>query len=227
MKCVRAWGISVASLLASLVYSGSAVASGGHFFVDDAALMRAGSCQLETWVTRTRPEETLYFTPMCNVTGGFELSLPFVYSLSGDDLTHVGMEYKTVFYDRGRGPAFAFSAGGLFDLNEDDVSDVYINLPMSVQLVDQVVFHANIGLRHDNLRSDTYTTWGLASSVRLPAGPQLIAEVGGDREHDPLIGFGVRFGLGGSRWTLDLGIRRDTGTDRNSYTIGLNSPAVF
>jgi hypothetical protein len=126
-----------------------------------------------------------------------------------------------------QGPNIAWSVGGNYNLSDDRVQDIYLNLPVSLQVAESVVMHLNAGVLYDRFDRETYGTWGVATNIKLADGPLLIAEVAGDNEHDPVIGAGLRFHVGATSWTLDLGISRDTGPGKNSYTIGLNIPSIF
>ena len=68
------------SLIASggFVFAAAAHAAGGHFDVDDAAVLEPGHCQYETWVTRapSASATAFHFGPGCRV-GPVELALNY------------------------------------------------------------------------------------------------------------------------------------------------------
>jgi hypothetical protein len=202
-------------------------ANGGHFLVDDAGISPGGSCGLETWVSRINSTNLATLSPFCNFTGGSEWTLPLVYNLEGTELVYMGLEYKTVWLDTGRGPALAFDTGVLYSRIAREFEEYYINIPASFQLLENLTLHLNAGGRHDRADRDTYATWGLAATVKTVNGPVLIMEYADDDRHDPWIAAGARFRVGATRWTLDLGVARDTGSGDNMFTIGLNIPRFF
>jgi len=50
---------------------------------DDARIVDAGSCQVETWVTRNRNDTEYWALPGCNFTGNLEISIPRIDILAG------------------------------------------------------------------------------------------------------------------------------------------------
>lgn len=211
----------------ALVSSGPVWANSGHFAVDDAGIIPGGTCGLETWVSRMDSVNVATLNPSCNFLGGAQWSLPLTYNLENSELTHMGLEYKTVLWDSGRGPALAFDAGVNYSRVASQVQEYYINIPASFQTLENLTLHINVGAIHDRPASDTFAAWGLGATVKTVNGPNLIVEVADNDRDDPWVGAGARFGIGASHWTLDLGVARDTGPGENIYTLGLNSPSFF
>lgn len=207
--------------------SANVLASGGHFLVDDGSITPRNTCQLETWATRTSPATSLSLNPACNFTGLAEWSLPTTYNLRNDEFSLIGVERKAMLFSQNRGPSLAWSVGSNYDLAADRVQDVYLNVPASVQVAESVVMHLNGGVLYDRFERDTFVTWGAGTNIKIADGPLFIAEIAGDHERDPIIGAGLRFHVGTTSWTMDLGASRDTGPGKNSYTIGLNIPSIF
>jgi len=223
MNRIKAFLITAAAGLgANLVW-----ANGGHFAVDDASIMPGANCGVETWVSRVRSTNIATVNPQCNFTGGSEWALPLVYDLDSSELAYMGLGYKTVWLDSARGPALAFDTGFLYDRQNREFDNFYINIPASLQVLENVTMHLNAGVRHDRVPRDTYATWGLAATVKTVNGPLLIMEYADDDQHDPLVGIGARFRIGATHWTLDLGAARETGPGENIFTIGLNIPQFF
>jgi hypothetical protein len=214
-------------LMLTGVVSANAVASGGHFLVDDGSVTPRNTCQLETWITRTSPVTTMTLAPACNFSAAAEWSLPTTYNLRTDEFSEIGLQRKAMLFGQRRGPSVAWSAGVNYSLSTDRVSDIYINFPVSLQVAESVVMHLNAGALYDRFDRETYATWGAATNIKVSDGPLLIAEIVGDDERDPIIGAGLRFHMGATSWTLDLGVSRDTGPGKNSYIVGLNIPSIF
>ncbi|MDQ2077173.1 hypothetical protein [Marinimicrobium sp. ABcell2] len=223
MKHIKVLCLAAAACLGANL----AWANGGHFAVDDAGIAPGGSCGMESWISRVDSTNTATLSPMCNFTGGSEWTLPLVYNLEGSELAYMGLEYKTVWLDTGRGPALAFDAGFMYNRLARDFEEYYINIPASFQALENLTLHLNTGARHEPDARDTYATWGLAATVKTVNGPVLIMEYSDDDRYDPLIAAGARFRVGATRWTMDLGVAHDTGPGDNIFTIGLNIPRFF
>jgi len=226
VKCFRPLCM-VAATLASLCFAPMVAANGGHFMVDDAAIAPPRTCQLETWVTRQSPETTMTLNPACNITGGSEWSIPIEYDTVNSETRAMGLEYKTVLFHPNRGPAIAVSGGAMYQRAESAVRDVYLNVPVSWQIIDPLTLHLNGGVMHDRALDDTYATWGLAGTLKTISGPVLIAEYTDNDRYDPTYGLGARFTIGSTRWTLDMGVARDTHLEETAYTLGINIPRLF
>lgn len=223
MKRINAFFlVVVACLSANFTWANS-----GHFAVDDASITPGGNCSMDSWVSRVDSVNMSTVSPKCNFTGGSEWELPLVYDLDSGHMAYMGLNYKTVWWDNARGPALAFDTGFLYDRRTRKFDSYYVNIPASLQVMENVTMHLNGGVRHDRVPSDTYATWGLAATIKTISGPLLIMEYSDNDEHDPLFGFGARFRLGVTQWTLDLGVARDTGPGENIFTIGLNIPRFF
>ena len=213
---------------ASILMAVKAGANGGHFLVDDAATTPPQTCALETWVTRMDPTTRATVAPMCNITGASEWKLPLEYNLSNDELTTIGLDYKRVLWASRSGPALAGSAGFRYNRVTSEMDTYYLNIPLSFQPMDSLTLHLNGGVEHDRPLDDTYATWGVAATFKPVTGPIWILEMyDNDRRQDPIIAGGARMNVGSTRWTLDLGLARDTQLDETAYTLGINIPRLF
>ncbi len=210
-----------------ILVSAQSWANGGHFKVDDAAITPPGVCQLEGWLTRNDAITAGVLKPACNFGGAADWSLPVSYDLSSDEALGVGLEYKTVWLDIGGGPALAFDAGFNYSLVTNEVDQLYVNLPISLQVLENLTLHANLGGLHDRLEDQDYGTWGLAATWTTINGPQLIAEAADNHREEPIFGIGARFGLGPTRWRLELCAAHNSNSEENTYTLGLNIPRLF
>lgn len=216
------------AVTAGILVSAQGWANGGHFNVDDASIVPPRACELESWLSRSDSDVTVgVLKPACNFTGGAEWSLPISHDLSNDETLGLGLRYKTVWLDTGSGPALAFDAGFNYNLVADELDEVYLNLPISLQVLENLTLHANLGGRHNRLEDRSYGTWGLAATWTTINGPKLIAEATDNHRDEPIFGIGARFGLGTTRWTMDLGIAHNSNSQENTYTLGLNIPRLF
>lgn len=226
VKHFRPLSVAVAALVGWCL-SPMVAANGGHFMVDDAAITPPRTCQLETWVTRQSPDTAVTVNPACNILGGSEWSLPIEYDTVNSETRAVGLEYKTVLFHPNRGPAIAVSGGAMYQRADSAVRDIYLNVPVSWQIIDPLTLHLNGGAMHERDLDDTYATWGLAATLKTISGPVLIAEFTDNDRYDPIYGVGARFTIGSTRWTLDLGVAHDSHLEENAYTLGINIPRLF
>jgi hypothetical protein len=72
----------------------------GHpLIVDDASLVDAKACQLETWMERRSESATYWILPACNFTGNLELTVggAWTYKARSTRNTGVVLQGKTIF----------------------------------------------------------------------------------------------------------------------------------
>ncbi|MGD8174388.1 hypothetical protein [Marinimicrobium sp. ARAG 43.8] len=222
------WLLSLIMALGTASTSLTAGANGGHFMVDDASIAPPSNCELETWVTRLDPNTVATAVPTCNFTGASEWSMPVRYNISDSETEAVGLQYKRVLWSTSSGPTLAVSAGTQYSLLSDEFGKFYVNLPLSVQPLENLTVHFNGGLTHDRVLDDTYANWGVAATLKPLTGPVWILEMADNEwRSDPVFAAGARMPIGSTRWTLDLGVARDTQWDETAYTIGINIPNLF
>ncbi|MCH8501568.1 MAG: hypothetical protein LAT77_06620 [Aliidiomarina sp.] len=197
----------------------TALANGGHFLVDDAAITDPGHCQLESWVSRVDSHTTLIAVPACTTQRGWELSVPFVYDWQNSQVAALGFEAKTMLAE-GQSSALAISSGIEFDQVADTFAGGFINVPYSHALNSAIELHVNLGTAYTHEDSAWDATYGLATTFAIAAKTALIVEgaaVGDDR---PTLAVGLRHATG--RVELDTSVARDRENRETIYTIGLN-----
>lgn len=202
-----------------LLSSPMALANGGHFLVDDADIVPAGECALESWVQRADGANVFATNPICTTQNGWEFTLPLVYNISDSQAEEVGLEAKTIVSDDFMGGAVTVSFGGFYDLDNDTLLGGFVNIPFSRAAAFGMV-HVNLGAEYDDLASAWDPTWGLATTHAITGQQELILEVAGAGSDTPTAAVGTRLANGGIE--LDASVGRDFEHNDNIFTLGLN-----
>lgn len=208
------------SALALALSSSLAYANGGHFLVDDATITDPGTCQLETWISRSSGESVWHLMPACSSAAGWEFTLPLIYSFSNSKLNAVGLEAKTILTDDFANGALAISVGVEMDTVNDEFAGGFINIPYSRELTPEWTLSLNAGTAFDHANSNWSATWGAASAFAFNQHFEVIAEVMSSDADNPTLGLGARYQF--NRFDLDASVARDTETNNTIYTIGVN-----
>lgn len=176
---------------------------------DDARIVDAQACQVESWVKRN-PDSTEYWAqPACNFTGNLELSLGAAKGKDdhGTRTTDVVLQAKTLFKPlEPDGWGWGLAVG-------------------------HVRHHANVGWLHEREARRHRMTWGLGTEAQWSASSWLIAEVFGQHQGTPFYQVGIRHWLVPGHVQVDTtyGNRAGSGTQERWLSIGLRllSPAFL
>jgi hypothetical protein len=199
---------------------------------DDARIVDAKACQVESWVRTNAASRESWALPACNPTGGAELTFGGARTrVDGEAAatTDIQAQAKTLFrplVTNGWGYGLAvgtvrhpnLAGGGRFP------GDLYAYVPASVSFADDaVVAHANVGALRRKEDGQRFLTWGLAAETRLDARLQLVTEAFGQQVGNPFFQLGLRFWLVPDRLQVDATYGNRFGsTDENRwYSIGL------
>jgi hypothetical protein len=195
---------------------------------DDARIVEARSCQVESWYRGSRGRAEYWALPACNFTGNLELTAGGARTRADGPLrtTDLVVQGKTLLKTlEPNGWGIALAAG--FDQHpQGDAGDRddYAYVPASFSFRDDaVVAHANLGwLREGDTRRD-HLTWGLGTEVRLSAGTWLIAETFGQDRETPFHQLGLRHWLVTDRIQIDAtyGDRNGGDTGAHWFSVGL------
>lgn len=207
---------------------------------DDARIVDAKACQLETWLRFNRGSTEYWAQPACNFTGKLELTF-------GGALTHsegrtrtsdVVLQGKTVFKPLETNDwGWGLAVGHVRHPNTpgSGSGDWYAYVPLTLSLRDDRVFiHANVGwLSQAPARSlaspdvrigrTQRPTWGLGTEVQLAANTWWIGETFQQGAGRPFFQTGVRHWLVKDRLQLDatVGNRLRRDTQERWFSIGL------
>lgn len=196
---------------------------------DDARIVDAKACQLETWV-RQAPDDTQYWAlPGCNVSGNFELTLggARTHDTEGTRTSDVLIQGKTLFKTlepNGWGWGLAVGSISHPDHSDKQYGDIYAYVPASFSFRDdQTLLHANLGWQHKRQEQRDFLTWGLGFENQLDARTWLIGESFGQNEGKPYAQFGLRYWLVPDRVQIDTTYGNRIGgiSEERWFSIGL------
>lgn len=166
--------------------------------VDDASILDAKSCQLESWRAHGGGQSEAWAMPACNFGGDWEMALGA--ARIGASTTTL-LQGKTVFRplatdDWGIGLVLARQAGAGAAWSA--------NVPFSVSLGgDRLVLHANTGLQRDTVEKSSAASWGLGADIALGKRSGLTVETLGQQRGRPLRQAGLRHSLLHDRLQID------------------------
>jgi hypothetical protein len=206
---------------------------------DDARIVDAKACQVESWARRSRDSMEYWALPACNPTGNAELTFGGARSTLGDErgFTNQVMQVKTLFrpYEPG-GWGVGLAVGTARHPHRDSATrwpgDPYLYVPFSAAVgSDDWVMHVNAGAVRRRDLSRTHTTWGLGSELRLSPSAYFIPEVFSSDRGRPFYQAGVRYWLVKDRMQVDAtsGNRIGSGSREQWFSVGLRllSPAFL
>lgn len=192
---------------------------------DDARVVDAKACQLESWVRRNRHSTEYWALPACNFTGNLEVTLGGALTRQQDGstrMTDVQMQGKTIFKPLETNGWGLGLAAGTVRHARTDARDWFAYVPTSFSLRDDaVVIHTNVGWLRDGEARRDRATWGLGTEARLAERTWLIAETfrqGGGR---PFHQFGLRHWLVPERIQVDATYGNRNGGGERWFSIGL------
>lgn len=215
------------SIAAAALLVGSAHAA-RPMNTDDARIVDAKACQLESWVKHPKGHTEFWAQPACNFTGNLELTVGGALArMDGDTRASAQMiQGKTLFKPlQTNGWGLGLTLGMQRDprAGAGGGHDLYAYVPASFSFRDdKVVLHTNTGwLREQGTRSNRFT-WGLGSEIQMLERTWLIAETYGQGAHRPFMQVGLRHWLVPERVQIDAtyGNRIGEGSQR-WFSLGL------
>lgn len=145
--------------------SGSAVAAGGHFEVDDATLVGTGHCQLEVWAFRGKAlgEEGQHLGPAC-AFGGIEwgLNLDRLRLRGSGPVDWWGPGLKWVVDPVAQRLSLGLALGASRRLHGGGGSVTTAYVPVTIWPAPGLQLHANLGTDHEPQLGST-RRYGLAA----------------------------------------------------------------
>ena len=200
---------------------------------DDARIVDAKACQLDSWGKDNRDSAEYWALPACNFTGNLELTLGGALTRMGGDIrtTDVQLQGKTLSRPLEANDWVIGPAAGMVRHSQADAGkqDWYTNVPPGFSFRDDaVVVHTNVGwLREGETRRNCLTR-GLGTEVELAEQIWLIAETFGQNQGKPFHQLGLRHWLVSDRVQLDAtyGNRNGSGSGERWFSIGLRLLSV-
>lgn len=204
---------------------------------DDARLVDAKSCQVESWVRTNRGSREYWALPGCNFTGNLEITLggTITKDALGSETSDVAMQVKTLIKTlEPNGWGIGFAAGNVRHPHEHSsfAGDIYAYVPASFSFYDdRLVLHANVGAQRLKSESRTRPTVGLGGEAQISSNTWLIAEAFKQAEGRPFFQAGVRHWVVPNRVQIDTtyGNRFGSNSQERWFSIGLRllSPAFL
>lgn len=178
---------------------------------DDARLVDAKACQVESWFRKTQNGKESWALPACNFTGNLELTLGggVLHSDGAEQTRDVVFQAKTLFRPmQTNGWGVGLSVGNIVHSDgtrrPKALGDLYVNVPISVAFADDAfVIHSNTGLLHERIDSSVRFTWGLAAETRLSDRVYLVTETFGRTRDKTQYQLGLRFWIVPDRIQVD------------------------
>ena len=226
-----------------LLAAALAAASGAHaarpMITDDARIVDAGACQVESWARRNVDSTELWALPACNPWGNAELTFGGAFTNAGGHtrFTDNQAQVKTLFrpYEPG-GWGVGVAVGTLRRLQRDTArgwpGDAYFYVPLSFAAgSDDLVLHVNAGASRHRDEGRTQATWGLGAEARINPRLYFIPETFSNDRGRPFFQAGLRFWVVPDRMQVDAtyGNRLVSESRERWFSIGVRllSPRWF
>lgn len=210
------------ALLAAM-FSPLAMASGGHWLVDDAAIFPRGTFAIETWYEDLADGNVFMAQPAHTFSNGVETTLVLEFPNRG--LQRFGVEAKGLWRDIDAGDAFGFGwvAGTRHD-RSGSLEETFFYLPATVESRTGLWRgHVNIGIAREHLDERRNLLFaGVSNQLALTDSVELIAEFWSSNQSERLVQAGFRFALGDLPGVIDISHGRELNAPRERWTtIGL------
>lgn len=203
------------------------------FNTDDARLVDAGGCQIETFVKQQGKfgEREAWFLPGCNPGGNLELTFGGLNIRNDADgrASTVIAQGKTMLkplQTNGYGIAATLGAARQRPFAADPAShwSPFVNLISSISLQNDVtVIHVNAGAQDDRNTGVLRPTWGLGAEILVAPRLYAILESYGQKGEKASQQIGLRYWIVPERVQVDgtLGSQRSGPPARNWISLGL------
>jgi two-component system sensor histidine kinase TctE len=197
---------------------------------DDARMVDAKACQVESWARRGRDATEYWALPACNPLGSFELTIggAATHEEGTTRFTQQQLQVKTLFrpYEPG-GWGIGLSVGAIRHARREVAGgwpgDRYFYVPFSIAAgSDDWVVHANLGAVHRRDEQRTVLTWGFGNEIRMTPRAYFIPEVFRSESGRPFYQAGVRYWVVPDRLQMDatFGNRLGSSTREHWVSVG-------
>lgn len=199
---------------------------------DDARIVDAKACQLESWVKSNRNSDEFWALPACNFSGNLEVTAGAARTHI-DQATHTTaqvLQGKTLFRTLETNSwSWGLAVGHIQHPDQRNRlgGDVYAYVPATFSFRDDRVFvHTNLGWLREQQNGRHHATWGLGTEMQMTDRTWLIGESFGQNQGSPFYQVGVRHWLVPNHVQIDTtyGNRFGSGGvkgDERWFSIGL------
>ena len=203
---------SLRAVLASLIAAAPLPLHAARpMITDDARVVDARACQVESWVRRNEGSTEFWAIPACNLTGNLEIAMGGSRTREAGDTrtTDVQVQGKTLFKPlETNGWGIGLAIGHLRHPDEGGrggfARGLYGYVPLSVSFADDLaVLHVNAGLMRPAGESRHRVTAGVGAEVRLHPRLFFIPEVFRQEAGRPFFQTGFRFWVVPERFQVD------------------------
>ena len=196
---------------------------------DDARIVDAKSCQLESWVRDSKNVTEYWALPACNVSENLEVTIGG--SLEGDSghssFANELYQMKSIIQPIATNQTgYSIVLGNGRDpkrtMNKV-IQDWYLNVPISYPYNDRLVIHTNLGVTHLTDEKTEKMNWGLSSEYNYNEHIDLISEIFNQSSNSTYFQFGLRYWLIKNRAQIDttyMNSFNHIGEDQ-SFSIGI------
>src|SRR6188768_3556363 len=146
---MRSVSRGIAALLAHLLALTPAAHAARPMITDDARLVDAKACQVESWMRSNQGSREYWALPSCNITGNLELTLGGARTadVEGTHTADVVLQGKTLFKPMETGGwGIGLALGAVRHPGDGRrISDLYTYVPVSFSFYDDKFFlHTNV-----------------------------------------------------------------------------------
>lgn len=220
-------------LATAAALSCSTALAGRPMATEDAGVLEAGDCELESFVGASRPqggptERALSLQAGCGLGAQSQMALALARSSAeGDAVRSLTLLGKTALNPNAEDTApklslaWALSADSARGSMKHEASA--LNAVMSWPLHDKVSLHVNVGWSHSASEKQQTTHWASGVEHHVRDDLDLTAETfGNDREASPWVQVGLRWAVKPEKFYIDTSYGVQTGGERSkAVTLGL------
>ncbi len=215
-------------VVACLALSTALAHAARPLITDDARIVDAKACQLESWVRRNRGSIEYWALPGCNPTGNVELTLggAATHDASSTATTSLVAQAKTILRPLGGDGWGVGLAGGVVrhPRSARGGHDRYVYVPMTFAVNRERLFiHTNVGWLREQEERRNRMTWGVGGELPFSERDSLIAETFSQDSGKPLVQLGLRHWIVRNRVQIDAtyGDRVGSGSGERWFSVGL------
>lgn len=177
-----------------------ALAAGGAFVVDDAVIAAPGHCQVESWVSSADNGQFVAVSqPSCVAELGLPVELKASFQgrrADGEWTAVTGVQAKTVLIPvEPHKIGLGLVGGTAFDVTNGESTLTFINVPVTIELHDQLHINLNAGWAFDAVESEHHFIWGGSFEWEFATQFTAIAEIFGETgpRDAPRVQAGLRY----------------------------------